>query len=238
LLTALIVLATTTGSSACGGREPSATDTRPNVVFILLDDVRADDIYDHPFVELPNIDRLAAEGARFDNYFTVAPLCSPSRAVFLTGQYPHSNGILDNGERAAESHAIPTFPALLNAAGYQSGFVGKWHMGHEDDSPRPGFDRWVSFVGQGVYFDPDMNLDGVAAKESGYMTDILTRYATDFIRGTDRERPFVVFVAHKAVHPEVLPGRVRSFPPAPGERWPARRITTTPGVPRAARPTT
>ncbi len=217
LLKILIALVTTTGSWACGGRAPSPTDTRPNVVFILLDDVRADDIYDHPFVELPNIERLAAEGARFDNYFTVAPLCSPSRAVFLTGQYPHENGILDNRERAAESHAIRTFPALLNAAGYQSGFVGKWHMGHEDDSPRPGFDRWVSFVGQGVYFDPDMNLDGVPAKESGYMTDILTRYATDFIRGTERERPFVLFVAHKAVHPEVLPGRVRSFPPAPGD---------------------
>lgn len=216
-LTLLVVLAAMAGLSACGGEERSPADTRPNIVFILLDDVRADDLYDHPFVDLPNIERLAAEGARFDSYFTVAPLCSPSRAVFLTGQYAHNNGILDNGERAAESHAIRTFPALLNEAGYQSGFVGKWHMGHEDDSPRPGFDRWVSFVGQGVYFDPDMNLDGVPAKESGYMTDILTRYATDFIRGTDRERPFVVFVAHKAVHPEVLPGRVRSFPPAPGD---------------------
>ena len=203
--------------AACDRSPPEPADTRPNMVFVLLDDVRADDIYDHPFAELPNIEELAAQGARFDNFFTVAPLCSPSRAVFLTGQYPHNNGILDNRERAAESHAIRTFPRLLNDAGYRSAFVGKWHMGHEDASPRPGFDHWVSFVGQGVYFDPEMNVNGRQAFESGYMTDILTRYATQFIRGAERNSPFVLFVAHKAVHPEILPGRVRSFPPAPGD---------------------
>jgi len=181
----------------------------------LLDDVRADDLYGHPLLELPTVERLASEGTRFDNFFTVAPLCSPSRAAFLTGQYPFRNGILDNRERAAESHAIRTFPRLLQEAGYQSAFVGKWHMGHEDASPRPGFDHWVSFVGQGTYFDPEMNINGQRALESGYMTDVLTRYAEEFVRGAGQDRPFVLFMAHKAVHPEIHADRIRSFPPAP-----------------------
>lgn len=201
----------------CGGSvDGPPRDSRPNIVFILLDDVRKDDL-EHGFLELPNIRRLAQQGTRFENFFTVAPLCSPSRAVFLTGLYPHQNGITDNRERGAESHSLITFPLLLNQAGYRSGFVGKWHMGHEDASPRPGFDRWVSFVGQGVYFDPEMNIDGLPARESGYITDILGQHAVDFVHAGDRTRPFVLFMAHKAVHPEIHADRVRSFPPAPGD---------------------
>ncbi len=207
---ALLVLC----ASACVGAVPDALPA-PNIVFVLLDDVRLDDVIGTPFVELPALQRVAEEGASFQNFFTVAPLCSPSRAVFLTGLYPHNNGIVDNRERADQSHSIQTFPRMLHDAGYQSAFIGKWHMGHEDDTPRPGFDRWVSFVGQGVYFDPDMNIDGEYVRESGYMTDILTEHATEFIRSTDPARPFVLFLAHKAVHPEILEGRRRSFPPAP-----------------------
>ena len=210
----LSVVLTLTFASGCQ-RPSEVEDAPPNIVFVLLDDVRLDDIVGNPLVQLPNIDRVAEEGLSFTNFFTAAPLCSPSRAVFLTGQYPHNNGIVDNRERAEQSHAIRTFPRLLHDAGYQSAFIGKWHMGHEDDTPRPGFDRWVSFVGQGVYFDPDMNVDGEYRQESGYMTDVLTRYSTDFIRSADEDRPFVLFLAHKAVHPEILEGRRRSFPPAP-----------------------
>jgi N-acetylglucosamine-6-sulfatase len=184
-------------------------------VFVLLDDVRSDDLYDHPLLELPTIRQLAAEGARFDNFFTVAPLCSPSRAAFLTGQYPFRNGIVDNRERAVESHQIRTFPRMLQDTGYRTAFIGKWHMGHEDAGPRPGFDHWVSFVGQGTYFDPEMNINGRTALEAGYITDVLTRYAVEFIDGADRDRPLVLFLAHKAVHPEIHPGRIRSFPSAP-----------------------
>lgn len=185
---------------------------RPNVVFLLLDDVRYDDIVDHPFARLPNIERIAAEGATFTRFFTSAPLCSPSRAVFMTGQYPFRNGIIDNGERAEQSHTIVTFPRLLQDAGYRTGFFGKWHMGHEDDTARPGFDRWVSFVGQGVYFDPMLNIDGHAVQSSGYVTDILTEQAVSFIESNPRDKPFLVFLAHKASHPEVHPNRVRTFP--------------------------
>ena len=213
---AALLLATTALDAYAG--QTGVTEARPpNIVFVLLDDVRFDDVVDHPFVALPNIQRLANEGASFRQFFTSAPLCSPSRAVFMTGQYPHRNGIVDNGERAQQSHRIVTFPKLLQDAGYRTGFFGKWHMGHADDSPRPGFDRWVSFVGQGVYFDPEMNIDGVRNRGAGYMTDILTDHAVDFIaQGTDTQ-PFLAFVAHKAAHPEIHPDYVRTFPPAAGD---------------------
>jgi N-acetylglucosamine-6-sulfatase len=201
---------------ACWGPDATATDTRPNIVFILLDDVRADD-FQRPFIDPPNIDRVAAEGAVFTDFFTTAPLCSPSRAGFLAGQYPHVNGIIDNGERNETSHRLVTWPRLLHDSGYRTAFFGKWHMGHEDDSPRPGFDRGVSFLGQGDYFDPEMNVDGEILQEAGYITDILTRQAVEFIQEAPDSQPFVVFLAHKAVHPEVHPNRVRTFPPAPGD---------------------
>lgn len=197
--------------------DQAAQGKRPNVVFVLLDDVRYDDVVDHPFARLPSIERLAREGATFTKFFTSAPLCSPSRAVFLTGKYPFRNGIIDNGERAEQSHRLVTFPRLLNEAGYRTGFFGKWHMGHEDDTARPGFDRWVSFVGQGVYFDPVLNVDGRTVQAHGYMTDILTEQAISFIESGPTEKPFMVLLAHKASHPEVHPNRIRTFPSARGD---------------------
>jgi arylsulfatase A-like enzyme len=167
--------------------QPGRSESRPNIVFVLLDDVRYDDIVDHPFSKTPNIERLAREGSTFTNFFTSAPLCSPSRAVFLTGKYPHRNGIIDNGERASQSHQLATFPRLLHDAGYRTGFFGKWHMGHEDDSARPGFDRWVSFVGQGVYFDPVLNIDGKTSQAKG----IHVRHphgTSDFVHRVQSER--------------------------------------------------
>jgi len=119
---------------------------RPNFVFILMDDLRWDELHctGHPFVETPNIDRIAAEGAKFRNAFVTTPLCSPSRASFLTGLYAHAHGIHDNTDRSAQSMALPIYPRLLQAAGYETGFVGKFHMGN-DDRPRPGFDYWADF---------------------------------------------------------------------------------------------
>lgn len=225
-----------------GGPAPAP---RPNIVFVLLDDVRYDDLVDHPFAHLPNIARIAREGASLERLFTSAPLCSPSRAVFLTGQYPFRNGITDNTERGARSHQIVTFPKLLHDAGYHTGFFGKWHMSATDDSPRPGFDRWVSFVGQGVYFDPDMNIDGTPAKGEGYVTDILTDHALSFIEAAPGDRPFLALLSHKAAHPEIHPNYVRTFPPAPGDerlyegtelrRSPSWRAPMT-GKPALARP--
>ena len=195
---------------------PGATP-RPNIVFVLLDDVRFDDVINHPFAKLPNFQRLVDEGASFQRMFTSAPLCSPSRAVILTGQYPHRNGITDNSERGEQSHRIVTFPKLLRDAGYHTGFLGKWHMSATDDTARPGLDRWVSFVGQGMYFNADLNVDGQPVKGQGYITDVLTDYAVSFIESAPADRPFLAFVAQKASHPEIHPNRVRSFPAAPGD---------------------
>lgn len=176
--------------------------TRPNVVVILVDDLRWDELGStgHPFAQTPHIDRIAREGANFRNAFVTTPLCSPSRASFLTGQYAHTHGITDNTNRSEASHRLETWPLLLHRAGYETGFFGKWHMGN-DDSPRPGFDRWVSFKGQGTYLNPEINEDGKTARVPGYITDILTDHAVNFIR-RPRNAPFVLYLAHKAMHPE------------------------------------
>src|ERR1043166_5929515 len=171
--------------------------TRPNIIFILVDDLRWDALgcMGHPFVKTPNIDRIATEGALFKNFFVSIPLCSPSRGSFLTGQYAHTHGVTDNGDHAALSHKLITFPRLLHDAGYETAYVGKWHMGN-DDSPRPGFDRWVSFKGQGAYEDPSINVDGTASKVTGYMTDILNEHALNFVKA-EHKKPFALYLAHK-----------------------------------------
>jgi len=180
-----------------------AANSRPNIVFILIDDLRWDElgIAGHPYIRTPNIDRVGREGVLFRNAFMTTPLCSPSRASLLTGKYAHTHGIIDNVDRSAASHKLVTFPLLLHQSGYETAFIGKWHMGN-DDKPRPGFDRWVSFKGQGSYLNPDMNEDGKSVKPSGYVTDILNNYAVEFIK-RPHDRPFLIYLAHKAIHPEV-----------------------------------
>ena len=210
--------------SSFSQRSPPATNSRPNIVFILVDDLRWDELgcAGHPYVKTPNIDRLAREGALFRNAFMTTPLCSPSRASFLTGQFAHTHGITDNVDRSAASHRLVTFPFLLHQADYETAFIGKWHMGN-DDKPRPGFDRWVSFKGQGTYIDPDINEDGRDLKSSGYTTDILNGYAVDFIK-RKHEKPFLVYLAHKAIHPEVKQNDDGSVDLSASERFiPAQR---------------
>jgi N-acetylglucosamine-6-sulfatase len=202
----------------------SASDSRPNIVFILVDDLRWDELgcAGHPYIKTPNIDRIAREGAMFRNAFMTTPLCSPSRASFLTGQYAHTNGITDNVDRSAASHKLAHFPLLLRQSGYETAFIGKWHMGN-DDTPRPGFDRWVSFKGQGTYFNPDINEDGKSVKPSGYITDLLNSYAVEFIKRR-RDKPFLVYLAHKAIHPEATQNNDGSVNLADSERFiPAER---------------
>ena len=197
---------------------------QPNIIFILIDDLRWDELgcTGHPFVKTPNIDRIAREGALFRNAFMTTPLCSPSRASFLTGQYAHTHGITDNVDRSAASHKLTTFPLLLHQAGYETAFIGKWHMGN-DDTPRPGFDRWVSFKGQGTYFNPDLNEDGKSIKIRGYTTDILNDYAVDVIK-RPRNKPLFVYLAHKALHPEVTQNNDGSVNLTEAERFiPAER---------------
>jgi N-acetylglucosamine-6-sulfatase len=179
---------------------------KPNIVFILVDDLRWDDLgcAGHPFSRTPHIDRIAGEGARFRNAFAITPLCSPSRASILTGEYAHTHGIVDNTDRSRQSHRLKTFPQELQKAGYQTAFFGKWHMGN-DSSPRPGFDRWFCLQGQGTSFDPIVNDDGHDIQTHGYVTDILNQKTLAFIRQS-RTRPFLVYLSHKAIHPETSQG--------------------------------
>src|SRR5207302_7327657 len=142
----------TLGAAALAGAARSKAAGHPNIVFILIDDLRWDELgcTGHPFAKTPHADRIAREGVTFTNAFVTTPLCSPSRASYLTGRYVRSHKVLGNGDNAAISHQLVTWPRLLHDAGYETGYAGKWHMG-TDDTPRPGFDRWVSFRGQGVY---------------------------------------------------------------------------------------
>ncbi len=175
----------------------------PNMIVILVDDMRWDDLgcAGHPFSKTPHMDRIATEGARFLNAFATTPLCSPSRACLLTGLYAHAHGITDNTERSAQSHKLVTFPQALQKAGYQTCFIGKWHMGN-DDSPRTGFNHWVCLKGQGSTFNPEVNVNGSSRKETGYVTDILHRHAMKFLQ-QPRTKPFLLYFAHKAMHPEM-----------------------------------
>lgn len=192
----------------------AAPAPRPNFVFVLVDDLRWDELgcTGHPFAQTPNADRLAKEGALFRNAFATTPLCSPSRGSFLTGLYPHRHGVTDNTDRSALSHKLITWPRLLHDAGYSTAFLGKWHMGN-DDSPRPGFDHWVSFPGQGESVDPVINMNGKSSRIPGYITDILTDQAVAFL-GRRHTQPFCLYLAHKAIHPNIqqsADGSINSF---------------------------
>ncbi len=183
---------------------PNERRKRPNIVVILVDDMRWDEYGEagHNYLKTPNIDRMAKEGASFVNAYATTPLCSPSRASFLTGQYAHTNGIIDNTSRIEQSHGLNTFPKQLHKSGYATAFIGKWHMGN-DDSKRPGFDYWVSLKGQGEAIDPALNINGKQQIVKGYVTDILIDHSLRFIN-QERNQPFLLYLAHKALHPNVI----------------------------------
>ena len=203
-----------------------AADERPNIVVIVVDDLRWDEIgvAGHPFLETPHVDRLAEEGVWFANAFHAVPLCSPNRASILTGQYPSRHGIIDNVARNRVSHGLRTFPQDLQRAGYATAFFGKWHMGN-DPTPRPGFDEWAAIPGQGRTIDPELYEDGRIHVVEGYITDVLTDRAISFIERAGDE-PFFIYIGHKAVHPDRLQrddGSIdlstpRSYVPAPRHR--------------------
>jgi N-acetylglucosamine-6-sulfatase len=195
---ALLGAAGRPGRSA--GRDKTA---RRNIVLVLSDDHRYDFLRFLPqapaFLETPNMDRMAQQGAHLVNAFVSTSLCSPSRASILTGQYMHHHHIVDN--QRPEPPGTTFFPQCLQQAGYQTAFIGKWHMGHEQDDPRPGFDYWASFKGQGEYFNPVLNVNGKRQSFQGYTTDVLTDQALQWLQtGRDTRRPFFLYLSHKAVH--------------------------------------
>jgi N-acetylglucosamine-6-sulfatase len=176
----------------------------PNIVIIVVDDLRHDEYGagGHPYLETPHIDALAAAGATFTQAYHTTPLCSPNRACILTGQYASRHGIIDNTSRSYASHHLATFAPVLQRAGYETAHVGKWHMGN-DPTPRPGYDYWAAFAGQGRSRDPEIYEDGRLRMVQGYATDLLTDRAIAFAT-RPRSRPFMLFLAHKAVHPDVV----------------------------------
>jgi len=190
-----------------------------NIVYILTDDHRFDAMgfVGHPFLETPNIDSLAKNGAYLPNAFVTTALCSPSRASMLTGLYAHNHGVIDNNHPVRSD--LVFFPQLLQRAGYQTGFFGKWHMGGEDAGPQRGFNRWVSFAGQGLYWaknkggtrmvqgssDTGLNVDGKSVSQKGYITDELTDYALDWLKQQPKGQPVFIYLSHKAVHAEFVP---------------------------------
>jgi len=174
-------------------------DRRPNVVFILTDDQRWDTMScaGHPFLKTPHCDRLAAEGARFSNAFVTTSLCSPSRASLLSGLYGHTHGVLDNFTDYPTR--LTSFPMRLHEEGYETAYVGKWHMGEDNDEKRPGFDYWVSHKGQGQYFGTTFNVNGQRVVKPGYYTHEVAGMAVEWLR-RPREKPFLLILGHKAPH--------------------------------------
>ncbi len=174
-----------------------------NIVFILTDDQRFDALgMINPYFETPHLDALARNGILFENAFVTTSLCSPSRASFLTGQWAHRHGVLDNSTPLDPGTA--TFPRELQRAGYETAFIGKWHMGGESDEPRPGFDHWVSFRGQGVYMNQRFNVNGDYVDTKGHNVDRVTDFAVEYLE-RPHDKPFMLYVSHKAVHANFVP---------------------------------
>jgi arylsulfatase A-like enzyme len=188
----------------------AAEGRRPNFLFILTDDQRWDIMScvqkeqgaraRFPWLKTPNLDRLAAEGVRFRNAFVVNSLCAPSRASFLSGCYGHVNGIVNNHTPFPLDNV--THASVLRSAGYTTGYVGKWHMGSQVE--RPGFDFAASFVGQGIYFNCPIVVNGQTKPSTGWVDDVGTDYAIDFLTQY-KHKPFALCVGFKATHGPFTP---------------------------------
>ncbi|HTM48233.1 MAG TPA: sulfatase [Bryobacteraceae bacterium] len=191
-------------SSAC-----SRPKSRPNILYIMTDDhvPGAMSCYGNRILQTPSLDRLANEGFRFNNCFVTNSLCAPGRASVLTGCLSNIHHIYGNseGRDAIEkmTPGIPTYPKLLQQAGYRTALIGKWHL---SDDPA-GFDYWNVLPGQGLYFDPEFIEMGARRKYPGYVTDVTTEMALKFLKEAGREKPWCLVYQHKAPH--------RPFKPAP-----------------------
>jgi len=175
---------------------------RPNVLFILTDDQRWDAIglAGNKVLKTPNMDRLGKEGVYFPNTFCTTSLCSPSRASILSGLYAHAHGVVNNFTEYPVG--MKSFPMVLQSAGYDTAYIGKWHMGENNDEPRPGFNWFVTHKGQGKYFDTEFNMNGQGRKViKGYYTTVVTDMAEEWLkRSRDADQPWCLMIGHKAPH--------------------------------------
>lgn len=216
-----------------------ASDRPPNIVFILADDLGWSELgcYGNTFNETPNIDRLASRGLRFTNAYAAAPVCSPTRAALMTGQYPARVGITDflrGDDKRFLSAEYFTIAEAMKSAGYATGLVGKWHlMGdyalRKGDPALHGFDEVICsetlYIADGDYFAPYKFMPQVKPlADSEYLTDRLSQEAVQFIR-RHREQPFFLYLAHYAVHTKLdgKPKLVARFRNKPGAGEPGRK---------------
>jgi arylsulfatase A-like enzyme len=240
------LLAGAAGIGACRTTGSTARRT-PNVVLIMADDLGYGDVacYGGESIRTPNMDRIAAEGARFTSFYANAPECTPTRTALLTGRYPHRVGGLecaigidnvgryDDAIRFREAHDLglpaseTSIARMLKSAGYATGICGKWHLGYEPKffPSNHGFDSWFGPVGGAVdYFHhcestgkPALYLNDKLVDREGYLTDLITAESVDFIR-RNRRRPFFLYVAYTAPHaPYQGPGDKRPEPVAESE---------------------
>ena len=190
---------------------------KPNVVLIISDDHRHDalgvvqremgDRANYPFFETPSLDRLASGGVRFRNAFVTHALCSPSRATVLTGLHSNQHGITHNAQPFTSTE---TWPAVLGANGWSTGYFGKWHMGAQRE--RPGFENVATFVDQGIYEDCPFVVDGKDTPTKGWVDDVTTEYAVDFIK-EHKTAPFAIVIGYKTPHDKRTP------PPRLADKW-------------------
>ncbi|TWU50982.1 Choline-sulfatase [Rubripirellula tenax] len=183
-----------------------ASEGKPNFIFVIADDQRWDAMgvvqREHgengryPWFETPSMDRLAAEGVRFRNAFITHSICSPGRAGFLTGQYTHVNGVMDNVTHLPVNSI--THATLLRDAGYQTAYFGKWHM-FDQTGPRPGFQHSASFINQGIYQDCPFEINGVMTSTNGWVDDVSTDLAIDWLTA-NHDRPFSMVLGFKSPH--------------------------------------
>jgi N-acetylglucosamine-6-sulfatase len=188
--------------AACVGHVLATENQRPNVLFILTDDQRWDavGIGSSKHLKTPHIDRLGHEGVYFKNSFCTTSLCSPSRASILSGLYAHQHGVVNNFTEYPAS--LKSFPMVLQSSGYATAYIGKWHMGEDNDEPRPGFDWFVTHKGQGKYLDTEFNFNGTKREVvKGYYTTVVTDMAEDWIRKRPANgQPWCLMLGHKAPH--------------------------------------
>ena len=189
------------GLSACS---EAVEQERPNIIFIMTDDhtTQAMSCYGGNLIETPNMDRIADEGMRFDNCYATNALSGPSRACILTGKFSHRNGFTDNASTFDGSQL--TFPKVMRENGYATGVVGKWHL----ISKPQGFDHWSILLGQneqGNYYKPVFYENGTVVNEDGYVTDVITDKAIEFIDDVHDEKPFMLMLHHKAPHRNWMP---------------------------------
>ena len=184
--------------TGCGGR-PEPVMRPMNILYIMTDDHTSQmmSCYDRRYASTPNLDRIVAEGVRFTNSYVANSLSGPSRACMLTGKHSHKNGFYDN-TTCVFDNTQPTFPKLLQAAGYETAVVGKWHL----ESLPTGFDHWEVVPGQGDYYNPlFITQAGDTLRNEGYITNLITDKSLHWLKEErDPSKPFCLLVHHKAQH--------------------------------------